>query len=79
MLSGEIWRRLLPLALGKAKAYLQAIELVFPVDILDKCLEVEHGFFGHFGFLFVLFSRHGVDYSICSGARPNIFPYPPAQ
>jgi hypothetical protein len=53
MLGGEILRRLLPLALGKAKAYLQAIELVFPVDILDEGLEVEHGFLSHFRFLFV--------------------------
>ena len=53
MLSGEVLRWLFPLALGKGKAYLQAVELVFLVDILDECLEVEHGFLSHFRFLFV--------------------------
>jgi hypothetical protein len=44
---------LFPLALGKAEANLLAVELVFPVDVINKCLKVSQGFFGHFRFLFV--------------------------
>ena len=71
-------RWLFPLALDEGKANPFTASLVLLVDVLNEGLEVGQVFFGHFRFLFLRFSRHGVDYSICSGAKPNIFPYPPA-
>jgi hypothetical protein len=72
-------RGLFPLALDEGKANPFAASLVLLVDVLNEGLEVGQGFIGHFRFLFLRFSRHGVDYSICLGAKPSIFPYPPAH
>jgi hypothetical protein len=68
---GDKKRRLLSLALGKPEGYLEAVALIFFIDVIQKSLEVFFGFISFSGFS-GFSSHYGVLNNLISGTNYNI-------